>query len=83
MEVSHMKSLWILINSLGIKSALKNRLYLGAFIMVNAMVGSIAWLLIGRLLYPKVEWLICFVGYPAIFIGFFGGLIYLFNHKFT
>ena len=29
-----------------------------------------------------VPWLFCFIGYPAVFMGLFGGGIYLYNHEF-
>lgn len=37
---------------------------------------------VGRLFLPGIDWLICFMGYPAMFIGLLGGTLYLYNHEF-
>lgn len=46
------------------------------------MVGVVVWMVLGKLLFPGVLWMMCFIGYPGIFAGFFGGIIYLYNHEF-
>ena len=78
-----MKRLWNVINEMKIKKEIKIKLYLGVLIAINIVMGGVAWLLFGRLVLPRIEWLICFMGYPAMFIGLFGGLIYLYNHEFA
>lgn len=77
-----MKKLWNIINRLETKKSMKNKLYLASLIFVNFVIGGAIWLLIGRLLLPGIDWLICFMGYPGIIIGFFGGVLYLYNHDF-
>lgn len=77
-----MKRLWTVINELKVKKQVKYRLYLSLLILVNIAVGGAIWLLLGRLILPEIEWLICFMGYPAVFVGFFGGVFYLANHEF-
>jgi hypothetical protein len=66
-----------------IKKEIKNKLYLGVLIAINIVMGGVAWLLFGRLVLPGTDWLLCFMGYTAIFIGFFGGILYLYNHEFA
>lgn len=78
-----MKRLWNVINEMNIKKKIKNKLYIGVLIAINIVMGGVAWLLFGRLVLPEIEWLFCFMGYPAIFIGFFGGMLYLYNHEFA
>lgn len=78
-----MKRLWYAINETKISKATKNKLYLGVLIAINVLIGGGAWLLLGRLILPEIDWLLCFMGYPAIFIGFFGGILYLYNHEFA
>ncbi len=78
-----MKKLWNVINQLRAGKSMKNRIYLMLLILINIIIGGAIWLLIGRLLLPGIEWLICFMGYPAVFIGFFGGVLYLYNHEFA
>ncbi len=78
-----MKRLWNAINETKISKATKNKLYLGVLIAINVLIGGGAWLLLGRLVLPGIDWLLCFMGYPAIFIGFFGGILYLYNHEFA
>ena len=78
-----MERLWNAINETKISKATKNKLYLGVLIAINVLIGGGAWLLLGRLILPGIDWLLCFMGYPAIFIGFFGGILYLYNHEFA
>ena len=78
-----MKRLWNVINEMKIKKEIKNKLYLGVLIAINIVMGGVAWLWFGRLVLPGIDWLLCFMGYPAIFIGFFGGILYLYNHEFA
>lgn len=78
-----MKRLWNVINEMKNKKEIKNKLYLGVLIAINIVMGGVAWLLFGRLVLPGTDWLLCFMGYPAIFIGFFGGMLYLYNHEFA
>ena len=78
-----MKRLWNAIKETKISKATKNKLYLGVLIAINVLIGGGAWLLLGRLILPGIDWLLCFMGYPAIFIGFFGGILYLYNHEFA
>ncbi len=78
-----MKLLWNTINEWKIESYIKNRVYLFMWIFINIFAGAILWLCIGRLFLPGAEWLLCFMGYPAIFVGMFGGALYLYNHEFS
>lgn len=78
-----MKKLWIIINELKERKETKNTLYLGLMILINLLAGGLIWLMIGRFLLGGTEWLVCFMGYPAIFVGLFGGILYLYDHKFS
>lgn len=48
-----------------------------------AVVGALTWLAVGRFIFSGLPWLICFIGYPCIFIGFFGGILYIYQNKFS
>lgn len=78
-----MKRLWNVINEMKVKKVMKNKLYLGAMIFINIVIGAAIWLTLGRMILPGIDWLLCFMGYPAIFAGFFGGILYLYNHEFA
>jgi hypothetical protein len=78
-----MKQLWNVVNGLDVRKDSKARVFLWLLAVANILIGAGLWLLIGRIFLPGTEWLICFMGYPAIFIGFFGGVIYLCNHEFS
>ncbi len=77
-----MKALWTYINGLKTMKSRKNRLYVTSLVLINTLIGAAAWLLLGRLFLPAIEWLLCFMGYPAVLVGLFGGLMYLYNHEF-
>ncbi|MCR5773419.1 MAG: hypothetical protein K6G87_19530 [Butyrivibrio sp.] len=78
-----MNIIWNKVNELNTSIYLKNRLYLGVRILVNLIIGAFLWVAIGRFFLQGYMWLFCFMGYPAIFTGFYGGMIYLFNHEFA
>lgn len=78
-----MKTLWNMVNQIHIKNTWKYNLFLLLFIIINLVLGACAWLLLGRLILPGTDWLLCFMGYPAIFVGLFGGVIYLYRNQFA
>ena len=78
-----MRILWSIVNAFKVKRIIKIRLFLSFLVVKNIAIGAGIWLLIGRLFLPGIDWLICFIGYPAIFLGFFGGILYLYNHEFA
>ena len=78
-----MKTLWNMVNQIHIKNTWKYNLFLLLFIFINLVLGACVWLLLGRLILPGTDWLLCFMGYPAIFVGLFGGVIYLYRNQFA
>ena len=78
-----MKTLWNMVNQIHIKNTWKNNLFLVLFILINMVLGACAWLLLGRLILPGTDWLLCFMGYPAVFVGLLGGVIYLYRNQFA
>ena len=78
-----MKTLWNMVNQIHIKNTWKYNLFLLLFIIINLVLGACAWLLLGRLILPGTDWLLCFMGYPAVFVGLFGGVIYLYRNQFA
>ncbi len=77
-----MKILWNIINTLNTNKITKTELFFGLLIIANIVIGAVTWFLIGRIFLPGIDWLFCFIGYPAISIGLFGGVFYLYNHEF-
>lgn len=78
-----MKTLWNMVNQIHIKNTWKYNLFLLLFIFINLVLGACAWLLLGRLILPGTDWLLCFMGYPPVFVGLFGGVIYLYRNQFA
>ena len=77
-----MKTIWKLINSLDVKSGTKNLLFLVLSTMGYALLGAVFWLITVSWFLSDKIWFICFSGYSAVFIGYFGGIIYLFEHDY-
>ena len=77
-----MRKIWSTVNNMKIGSSNKIRLFLFILAAICGVCGFLIWVTIGRLLLPGIVWLICFAGYPAVFIGIIGGAFYLFNHEF-
>lgn len=77
-----MKMIWKLVNPINVTVSVKIRLFLFMMIAANSVAGALAWAILGRIILSGTSWFICFIGYPAIFVGFFGGALYLYNHEF-
>ena len=77
-----MKRVWNVINKLIVSINVKNKLFLTSMVVLNIIIGALAWLTIGRLIFPEIVWLLFFMAYPAMLVGFFGGIVYLYNHDF-
>lgn len=71
------------IQQLNMKKQCKNR----AFLIVNTIVWGSIGALTGILLnclkpVGRIE-MFCYIGYPAVFIGFMGSILYLYQHEFN
>lgn len=75
-----MKLLWNMINKFDMKIRWKRYLFLLCFSLICAATGLVFWLLAGRAIWFDVQWMLCFLGYPMVYIGFYGGYIYLAYH---
>ena len=55
------------------------------FILVNmlffSLIGLAVWFITGQFLFKGITCLICFIGYPAVFVGFFGGILFLYRKE--
>lgn len=75
--------LWNMINGLNIKAGSKSVLFIFIMVVITGGFGGITWLIAGKWFLPDLWWLVCFIGYPAVFLGFLAGVIYLYNHEFA
>ena len=50
--------------------------------MGYALLGAVFWLITVSWFLSDKIWFICFSGYSAVFIGYLGGIIYLFKHDY-
>ncbi len=50
------------------------------FLLVNTVcfgfIGFCIWYILHFFCLDRLDWLICFIGYPAMVLGYFGGLFY-------
>ena len=77
-----MKSLWNTINKLHLTRECKIKLFLLFHTVICGLVGVLLWIPIHFYALNSAPWFFFFMGYPAVFIGVFGGIIYLYNHEF-
>ena len=77
-----MKAVWLLLNQLPVCADVKSRLFISTTTLFFAITGLVCWLLFGHFLAGGLCSLLCFIGYPAVCAGLFGGIFYLFNHAF-
>lgn len=77
-----MRKIWKYLQQSDLRKGTKNRVFIAFVTMSMSMIGAAAWLLIGRLFLPQMEWLLCFIGYSGVYAGLFGSILYLYNHEF-
>lgn len=55
------------------------------FLILNTLFwmacGLLEWGIIHFFAFKSIMWAICFAGYPAFFIGFIGGVLFLWKKK--
>ena len=55
----------------------KVRSFLTMNTLIFAVMGLLAWTAVRLFAFNSIEWMLCFIGYPAVILGIFGGSIYL------
>ena len=74
------KLIWNYINHLNLARKNKHRLFLTINTIFYGLVGYLLWLFVGhRIFANRLEWLLSFIGYPAIILGFILGVFALFK----
>ncbi len=76
------KALWKAISKINTSPKRRRLLFLSMLTAFYALLGLACWLLFGQRMFAgRTDWLICFIGYPAIIFGFLFGMLYLFNNE--
>ena len=72
-----MNLLWNCINRISLNDQLKITTFLFCSTVLAALMGFSIWWCIHFFVLNRMDWMICFMGYPALFAGFLGGVFYL------
>lgn len=72
-----MEKLWNWVDSKQISEDSKNRLFLLLNCLKYGFLGYVVWVVISFVAFNNVIWAICFTGYSGLFIGYFGGILFL------
>lgn len=82
-EVNYMRTLWELSGYLIDPENRKSRENCFRFMnfLLFGLIGLIIWLIVRQFALDSTEWLLCFIGFPAVFCGLFGASIYILNVK--
>lgn len=78
-----MNKIWTLVDGSGVDVKMKNKLHIALATILSSLCGLVIWFVVGRLFLKDVSWMLCFIGYPGVFLGFFGSIVYLYNREFT
>ena len=73
-----MKLLWNAVNRLPVSKSLKHTLFLLLNTLLFGLLGFLVWLIVRTNALDTLTHMILFIGYPAMFLGFYGGIITLF-----
>ncbi len=76
-----MKYLWKYIDNKNLSVRAKKIIAPTILCIISAFIGAIIWFIIKDFGLSSLDWLVCFMGYPAT-ISFFVGNIYASNHEF-
>lgn len=71
--------LWKCIEKRNMKQRNSNLLFLFMNILMWSFFGLLVWLLFRCFGLDSVSYMICFAGYPGYFVGFIGGILFLWN----
>ena len=82
-EVKDMKPMWNVIAEQKMQKETKTALFIGSMILITALSGFFVWLVLGKIWFPKIDEMLCFIGYPMMLIGCFGSTCYLYQHEFS
>lgn len=78
-----MQYLWRKIQKSTMKIENKNKLYLLLRVLGYTLVATLIALMMCLVVDLSIYSIICLIGYPALFLGFFGGVLYLYRHEFS
>ena len=67
--------IWSFVNKNDWSNNKKSFFYLASLIVIYALIGAALWFVIGRVLLTDAIYLFCFISYPAVIFGLFGGII--------
>ena len=54
----------------------REKLFVALCTVLFALLGLIVWFFLHFFICNSIYWLLCFIGYPAFFAGFVGGIFY-------
>lgn len=74
-----MKKIEKLISTLHMTTEQKQNVFIMFNVLICGIMGAVLWAVVGRYMLSSLSWLFCFMGYPAVFIGFCGSILYLYR----
>ncbi len=78
-----MRTIWNKLNNMNMRIHTKNTLFLTLMVTLCGMAGGLIWMILGRHFCMGLLWFLCYIGYPAVFIGLIGGTLFLYKHEFV
>ena len=76
-----MKTIWNIVQKLPVKTAGKYKFFLFTNMMFCSLIGFAVWLALHHFILNTWDWAVCFAGYSCFFIGFLGGLVFLYGQE--
>lgn len=74
------KLIWKYVSRLNMTQRHKQNLYLAICTLIFAIVGAVIWFSVGDdLLGNSLKWMVCFIGFPSVILGFLCGVFTLFK----
>lgn len=77
-----MRYLWNRINLTKFKTEWKTKLFLLLSVSIFGVLGFLFWVILHPFVSDNLCAMLCFIGYPGIFLGFPLAILYLYHHEF-
>lgn len=73
------QTIWCFVEALVHSNRKRKTIFLLSSSIVFAILGLLVWFVAHFFVLDDITWMLCFMGYPAMFLGYLGGVLYLWN----
>lgn len=76
-----MKTIWNYLNKRNLSTRKKTRIFLLCTTLFFSLTGLLVWFFLHFFVLATLSWAVCFMGYPGLFLGLWGGILFLYRQE--